>query len=58
MNVGFWESFIRGNLEAVLGKDYTLRDLMHAYKNALKYTIPMLLQAGSVKATNKHVGLM
>ena len=58
MNVGFWESYIRGNLEAVLGKDYNLRDLMHAYRNALKYSIPMLLQAGSIKASNKHVALM
>lgn len=58
MNVGFWESYIRGNLEAVLGKDYNLRDLMHAYRNALKYSIPMLLQAGSIRASNKHVALM
>lgn len=58
MSVGFWESYIRGNLEAFLGKDYNLRDLMHAYKNALKYGMPMMLQAGSVKASNKHVALM
>ena len=58
MNVGFWESYIRGNLESFLGKDYSLRDLMHAYRNALRYTIPMLLQAGSIKASNKHVALM
>ena len=58
MSVGFWESYIRGNLESFLGKDYTLRDLMHAYKNAMKYSLPMLLQAGSVKASNKHVALM
>jgi hypothetical protein len=58
MNVGFWESYIRGNLEAFLGKDYSLRDLMHAYRNALRYTVPMLLQAGSIKASNKHVALM
>ena len=58
MNVGFLESYIRGNLEAVLGKDYNFRDLMHAYRNALKYSVPMLLQAGSIKASNKHVALM
>lgn len=58
MSVGFWESYIRGNLEAFLGKDYNMRDLWHAYKNALKYGMPMLLQAGSVKASNKHVALM
>lgn len=58
MSVGFFESYIRGNLEAVLGKDYTLRDLMHAYGNFLKYSIPMLTQIGSVNARNKQVALM
>lgn len=58
MNVGFWESAIRGNLEAFLGKDYTLRDLMHGYANMLKYSIPMLTQIGSVNARNKQVALM
>jgi hypothetical protein len=43
MSVGFWESYIRGNLEAFLGKDYNMRDLWHAYRNALKYGIPMIL---------------
>lgn len=58
MSVGFWESAIRGNIEAVLGKDYTLRDLMHAYANMVKYSLPMLTQIGSVNARNKQVALM
>lgn len=58
MNVGFWESAIRGNLEAVLGKDYTLRDLMHAYANMIKYSLPMLTQIGAVNVRNKQVALM
>lgn len=58
MSVGYFESFIRSNLEAFLGKDYNLRDLMHAYNNSLKYSLSMFMQAGSIKSKIKHVELM
>ena len=58
MSVGFFESFIRGNLEAFLGKDYTLRDLMHGHYSMLKNTIPLLLQCGGIEVKTKQIALM
>lgn len=48
MSLGFFESFTRGHIEAFLGKDYTLRDLMHGHKHMLKYGLYTFGYVGSV----------
>lgn len=58
MSLGFFESFTRGHIEAFLGKDYTLRDLMHAYRHMLKYGVFTFGHVGSVQAKNKQIALM
>ena len=58
MSLGFFESFTRGHIEAFLGKDYTLRDLMHGHKHMLKYGLYTFGYVGSVQAKTKQVALM
>lgn len=58
MSLGFFESFTRGHIEAFLGKDYTLRDLMHGHRHMLKYGLYTFGYTGSVQAKTKQVALM
>lgn len=58
MSLGFFESFTRGHIEAFLGKDYTLRDLMHGHRHMLKYGLYTFGYVGSVQAKTKQVALM
>lgn len=58
MSVGFFESAIRGMLEAFLGKDYTMRDFFHAWNKIRKYGPDTLANAGGFKVTNLMVAQM
>lgn len=58
MHVGFWESAIRGMLEAFLGKDYTLRDFRNAWKKITKHGPNTLKNVGGFRVTNLMVAKM
>ena len=58
MSLGFFESLTRGHIEAFLGKDYDLRDLMHGHRHMLKYGLYTFGYVGSVQAKTKQVALM
>lgn len=58
MHVGFWESAIRSMIEAALGKDYTMRDWLHAWSKMRKYGPNTFKNVGGFKVTNLQVGLM
>lgn len=58
MRVGFWESAIRGLIEASLGKDYTMRDYWDALGKLRKYSKSMAAQIGDYKVRNKLVAEM
>lgn len=57
MHVGFWESAIRGFIEAVLGKDYTLRDFISAW-GRLRHLPSTARQMGGYKVTNIQIAKM
>ena len=58
MHVGFWESAIRGFLEALLGKDYTMRDFLHAWGKMRKYGPNTIRNVGGFKVTNLMIAQM
>lgn len=58
MSVGFFESAIRGMLEAFLGKDYTMRDFFHAWSKLTKHGPNTLANVGGFKVTNLMVAQM
>jgi len=48
MSVGFFESAIRGMLEAFLGKDYSIRDFINAWRKIIKHGPNTLSNAGGI----------
>lgn len=58
MHVGFWESAIRSLIEAALGKDYAMRDWIHAWSKMRKHGPNTFKNVGGFKVTNLQVALM
>lgn len=58
MHVGFWESAIRGLIEASLGKDYTMRDYWYAMNKIRKYAKSNILQIEDYRVKNKLIAEM
>lgn len=58
MHVGFWESAIRGLIEASLGKDYTMRDYWYAMNKLRKYAKSNILQIEDYRVKNKLIAEM
>lgn len=58
MKVGFLESATRSLIEAALGKDYTMRDWLHAWGKMIKRGPNTFKNVGGFKVTNLQVALM